>query len=74
MLFHSVGIRLSGKHSLYSLESVFEMVPSSVFNVSMFIWPLPVAVPFVVSRNAASISHDVIVWVSVDYCTLLTVV
>ena len=58
-LFHAVGIRLSDKHLVYSLASVFGMVSSPVFNVSMFTWSLPVAVPFF-SRSAASTSHDVI--------------
>ena len=40
--FHAVGIRLSDKHLVYSLASVLEMVSSPVFNVSMFIWSLPV--------------------------------
>ena len=35
--FHIVGIRLSDKHLVYSLASVFEMVSSPAFNVSMFI-------------------------------------
>ena len=30
------------------------------FSVSMFTWSLPVAVPFVISRSAASSSHDAI--------------
>ena len=52
-----MGIRLSEKHLGYSLASVFEMVSSPAFNVSMFIWSLPVAVPFFISRSAASTSH-----------------
>ena len=48
------------KHLVWSLSSVFEMVSSPAFNVSMFIWSLPVAVPFFISRSAASTSHDVI--------------
>ena len=43
-------IRLSDKHLMHSLASVFELV-SSAFNVSMFIWSLPVAVQFVISRS-----------------------
>ena len=59
--FHAVGIRLSGKHLVYSLENVFERVSFPAFNVSMFIWLLPVAVPFFIYyRCAASTSHDVI--------------
>ena len=54
-----MGIRFSDKLLMYSLASVFEMVSSPAFNVSMFIWPLPVAVPFFKSRSAASTSHDV---------------
>ena len=42
--FHTVGICLSDTHLVYSLASVFEMVSSPTFNVSMFIWSLPVAV------------------------------
>ena len=42
--FHVLGIRLSDKHLVYSLASVFEMVFSPAFNVSMFVWSLPVAV------------------------------
>ena len=41
--FYAAGIRLSDKHLVYSLASVFEMVSSPAFNVSMFIWSLPVA-------------------------------
>ena len=52
--FHTVGIHLSDKHLVYSLASVFEMVSSPAFNISMFIWSLPVAVPFFISRRAAS--------------------
>ena len=37
---------LVDKHLLYSLASVFEVVSSRAFNVSMFIWTLPVAVTF----------------------------
>ena len=59
MFFHAVGIRLSDKHLVFSLASVFEMVTSPAFNVSMFIWSLPVAVPLFIYR-AASTSHDVI--------------
>ena len=51
---------LSDKRLVYSLASVFEMVSSPAFNVSMFIWSLPVAVPFFISRTAATTSHDVI--------------
>ena len=58
--FHAAGIRLSDKHLVYSLASVFEMVSAPAFNVSMFIWSLPVAVTFSISRSAASTSHDVI--------------
>ena len=58
--FHAVGIRLCYKHLVYSLASVFEMVSTPAFNVSMFIWSLSVAVPFFIYRSAASISHDVI--------------
>ena len=58
--FHAVTIRLSEKHLAYSLASVFEMVSSPAFNVSMFIWSLLVAVPFFMARSAASTSHDVI--------------
>ena len=55
-----MGIRLSDKYLTYSLASVFEMVSSPAFNVSMFVWSLPVAVPFFISRSAGSTSHDVI--------------
>ena len=58
--FHAVRIRLSDRHLVYSLVSVFEVVPSPVFNVSMFAWSLPVAVPFFISHSAASTSHSVI--------------
>ena len=74
--FHAVDIRLSDKHLVYSLANVFEMVSSPVFNVSTDIRSLPVAVPFFISRNAASTSHDVIsvtsfgaVWIMV-LCSL----
>ena len=55
-----MGIRLSDKHLVYSLASVFEMESSRAFNVSMFIWSLPVAVPFFTSRSANSTFHDAI--------------
>ena len=58
--FKDVGIRLSEKHFVYSLASVFEMISSPAFNVSMFIWSLPVALPLFKSRSAASTTHDVI--------------
>ena len=49
------------------------MVSSRAFNVSMFIWPLLVAVPFFISRNAASILYNLIsfgiVWIVV-FCSL----
>ena len=74
--FHAVGIRLSDKHLVYNLASVFEMVSSPASNVSIFILSLPVAVPFFISRSAASTSHDVIsgtcfgsVWIVV-FCSL----
>ena len=56
--FRAVGIRLSDKHLEYSLASVLEMVSFHAFNVSMFIWSLPVTVPFFITLNVASISHD----------------
>ena len=74
--FHAVGIRFSDKHLVYSLANVFEMVSSPAFNVSMFIWSLPVVVPFFISRIAYSTSHDLIsgisfgsVWITV-LCSL----
>ena len=57
--FHAVDIRFSDKHLVYSLASIYEVESSPAFNVSMFIWSLPVAVPFFISRSAASTSHDV---------------
>ena len=57
MFFHTVGNHLSDKHLVYRIASVIETVPSPAFNVSMFIWSLPVAVPFFISRSAASTSH-----------------
>ena len=68
-----MGIRLFDKHSVYNLASVIEMVSSLAFYVSMFrILSLPVAVPFFISRSAASTSHNVIsgtsfgsVWIKV---------
>ena len=59
MFIYDLGIRLSDKHLVYNFASVFEIVSSLAVNVSMFIWSLPVAVPFFVYRNAASTSHDV---------------
>ena len=74
--FHVVGIRFSDKYLVYRFASIFEMVSSFAFNISMFIWSLPVAIPFFISRNAASTSHDVIsgtscvsVWIKV-LCSL----
>ena len=65
-------VRISDKHLLYSLANVFEVVSSPAFNVSMFIWNLPVADQLFISRSAASTSHDVIsgtsvgpVWITV---------
>ena len=55
---HALCSSLIDKHLVYSLPSVFEMVSSTDFNVSAFIWP--VAVTFVISVSAASTSHDVI--------------
>ena len=77
--FHVVGIRFSDKHLVYSLASVFEMVSSPAFNVSMFMWLLSVLI--FISRSAASTSHDVIsgtsfesVWIvilcSLSYCSV----
>ena len=59
-LFHSVCIPLSGEHLLYSLANVFEMVSSLAFNVSKFIWLLPVAVSVFIFRSDAPTSHGVI--------------
>ena len=77
--FHAVGIRLSDKHLVYSLASVFKMVSSPAFNILMFMWLLPVAVPFFISHSAVSTSHDAIsgtlfgsVWIIV--LTLFTVI
>ena len=47
---------------MYNLASVFEIVCSPAFSVSMFIWI--VAVTFFMSRSAASTSHDVISGIS----------
>ena len=58
--FHAVGIRFSDKHLSVQLSKLFEIVSSPAFNVSMFIWSLPVAVPSFLSRSAASTSHGVI--------------
>ena len=55
-----MGIRLSDKHLVYSVASVFEMVSSPAFNVSMFIWSLPGVVQFFIPHSAASTSLDVI--------------
>ena len=55
-----MGNCLSDNHFVYSLASVFDVVSSPAFYVSMFIWSLPVAVPFFISCSAASTSHDVI--------------
>ena len=72
--FHAVSIRLSDKHLVFRLASVFKVVSSPA--LSMFMWSLPVAVPFfIVSRSAASTSHHVVSGTSnVDYGTLFTVV
>ena len=53
-------IRLSDNNLMYSLTSVFEVVSSPAFNISMFIWSLAVSVPFHISLRAASISQDVV--------------
>ena len=50
--FHDVGIRFSDKHLVYSSANVFEMVFFHTLYVS--IWSLPDAVPFFISRSAAS--------------------
>ena len=70
VFFHAVCIRLSDKHSVYSLASIFEMVSSPAFNVSMFMWLLPVAIPFFISRSAVSTSHDVFSGTSLGQCGL----
>ena len=74
--FHAAGTRLSDKHFVYTLASVFQMVLFSAFNVSMFIWSLPISVQLFLSRRASSTTHDVIsgtsfgtVWVMVP-CSL----
>ena len=48
------------------------MVSSPSFNVSMFIWSLPVAAPFFISRIVASTLNDVISGASFgsDQCEL----
>jgi len=56
--FHAMGIHLSDKDLVYSLASVFEMVSSPP--VSMFIWSLPVDVPFFIVRSAASTNRDAV--------------
>ena len=56
---NAVGIRLSDKHLVYSLAYIFEMI-SSALNVSMFIWSLPIVVPFFISHSASSTTQDVI--------------
>ena len=56
-----MAIRLSDKHLVYSIASVFDMVYCPAFNVAMFIWSLPVAVPFLISRSATSTTHYVLV-------------
>ena len=63
--FHAVGTRLSDKHFVYTLASVFQMVLFSAFNVSMFIWSLPISVQLFLSRRASSTTHDVISGTSV---------
>ena len=40
-----MGICLSDKNLVYNLASLFQMVSSPGFSVSMFVWSLPVAVP-----------------------------
>ena len=37
---HAMGIPVSDKHLVNNLATIFEMVPSSTFSVSMFIWSL----------------------------------
>ena len=59
MLFHVVGVLLSDKHLVSNLAIVFEMVTSPAFSVSLFLWHLPVALPFFY-HSAASTSRDVI--------------
>ena len=59
------------------MSCVFEMVFYPAFNVSKFMWSLPVFA-FFISGRAASISHAVIadttLGVSIDYGIFLTVV
>ena len=69
--------RLSDKHLVYRLASVFAMVSSVAFSVSMFICSLHVADPFFICRSVAFTSYDVIsgtsfgtVWITV-LCSLL---
>ena len=54
-----MGVRLSDKHLIYSLASVFKMVSSPAFNISMFILSFTAAVPFFISHSDASASNYV---------------
>ena len=73
--FHDVGIRLSDTHLVYSLASVIEIVSSLAFNVSMFIWSLPVAVPYLVVLLPPPVALCLVhIWVSADYGTLFSVI
>ena len=53
---HAVCIRLSDKLLVYSVACVFEMVSTPAFNVSVFVWSFPDAVPIFICLSTASIS------------------
>ena len=59
-IYHAVSIRRPDKHLVYSLASAFEMIYSPAINVPMFIWSLPVAVPFFIFRSTVSTSQGII--------------
>ena len=68
-----MGIRLSDTHLMYSLASVFEMVSSLVFTVSIFKTVVAVAVPFVISLSAIG-SVGIVVLCSRSYSMLFVYV
>ena len=75
VFFHDVSIRLSDKHLVYNLASVFEMVYSPAFNDSMFVWSLSLAVSLFISRSDVSTSRYVIAGTSFEsVCAIFTFV
>ena len=55
-LYRVAAFGFSNKHLVFSLASVFEMVSSLAFKVSIWRWLLPSVVPICISLSAASLA------------------